>query len=139
MELQKIKQFRNTRSSYCVKNGIVLEELELGYAKVTKTITADDLNPLLYAHGGIYYAVADTACGSAVISHGHMVVTVSGSYNYFRSAREGDTIICEAREVKHGKTICVSECTITNQDGTLLGNGSFTFYQLEQKVPELSY
>ena len=139
MELQKIKQFRNTRSSYCVKNGIVLEELELGYAKVTKTITADDLNPLLYAHGGIYYAVADTACGSAVISHGHMVVTVSGSYNYFRSAREGDTIICEAREVKHGKTICVSECTITDQDGTLLGNGSFTFYQLEQKVPELSY
>ena len=138
MELQKIKQFRNTRSSYCVKNGIVLEELELGYAKVTKTITADDLNPLLYAHGGIYYAVADTACGSAVISHGHMVVTVSGSYNYFRSAKEGDTIICEAREVKHGKTICVSECTITDQDGTLLGNGSFTFYQLEQKVPELS-
>lgn len=138
MELQKIKQFRNTRSSYCVKNGIVLEELELGYAKVTKTITADDLNPLLYAHGGVYYAVADTACGSAVISHGHMVVTVSGSYNYFRSAKEGDTIICEAREVKHGKTICVSECTITDQDGTLLGNGSFTFYQLEQKVPELS-
>lgn len=136
MELQKIKEFRNTRSTYCVKNGIYLEELGPGYAKVTKTVTADDLNPLQYAHGGVYFAVADTACGSAVISHGHMVVTVSGSYNYFRSAKEGDTLICEAREVKHGKTICVSECTITDQEGTLLGNGSFTFYQLEQKVPE---
>ena len=137
MELQKIKKFRNTRSSYCVKNGIQLEELELGYAKVTKTVTADDLNPLMYAHGGVYFAVADTACGSAVISHGQMVVTVSGSYNYFRSAKEGDTIICEAHEVKHGKTICVSECTITDQEGTLLGNGSFTFYPLDQKVPDI--
>ena len=137
MDLQKIKEFRNTYSSYCVKNGIHLEELELGYAKVTKTVTADDLNPLMYAHGGVYFAVADTACGSAVISHGQMVVTVSGSYNYFRSAKEGDTIICEAHDVKHGKTICVSECTVTDQDGTLLGNGSFTFYQLDQKVPDI--
>ena len=137
MELQKIQQFRNTRSTYCVKHGIYLETLEKGYARVTKTITADDLNPLQYAHGGVYYAVADTACGSAVISHGHMVVTVSGSYNYFRSAKEGDTIICEAREVKHGKTICVSECTIKDQTGALLGNGSFTFFQLEETVPDV--
>jgi acyl-CoA thioesterase len=137
MDLQKIRFFRNTRSTYCVKHGIYLEELRTGYARVIKTITADDLNPLQYAHGGVYYAVADTACGSAVISHGQMVVTVSGSYNYFRSAKEGDTIICEAREVKHGKTICVSECTITDQNGILLGNGNFTFYQLEESVPDL--
>ena len=137
MELERIRHFRNTRSTYCVKHGIHLEELRLGYAKVTKTITADDLNPLMYAHGGVYFAVADTASGSAVISHGHMVVTVSGSYNYFRSAKEGDTIICEAHEVKHGKTICVSECTIVDQNGNLLGNGTFTFFQLEQKVPEI--
>ena len=137
MDLQKIRFFRNTRSTYCVKHGIYLEELRTGYARVIKTITADDLNPLHYAHGGVYYAVADTACGSAVISHGQMVVTVSGSYNYFRSAKEGDTIICEAREVKHGKTICVSECTITDQNGILLGNGNFTFYQLEESVPDL--
>ncbi|MBQ2995717.1 MAG: PaaI family thioesterase [Oscillibacter sp.] len=137
MDIQKIKHFRNTRSTYCVKHGIYLEELSKGHAKVTKTVTADDLNPLQYAHGGVYYAVADTACGSAVISHGHMVVTVSGSYNYFRSAKEGDTIICEAHEVKHGKTICVSECTIKDQNEVLLGNGSFTFYQLEQLVPDI--
>lgn len=137
MDLQKIQHFRNTRSTYCVKNGIYLEELRPGYARVTKTITADDLNPLQYAHGGVYYAVADTACGSAVISHGYMAVTVSGSYNYFRSAKEGDTIICEGREVKHGQTICVSECTIVDQAGNLLGNGSFTFYLLDQPVPDV--
>lgn len=137
MDLQKIKEFRNTRSTYCVKNGIHLDELRPGYAKASKTVTADDLNPLKYAHGGVYYAVADTAGGSAVISHGYMAVTVCGSYNYFRSAKEGDTIICEAHEVKHGQTVCVSECTITDQNGTLLGNGSFTFYVLDEPVPDI--
>ena len=137
MDLQKIKEFRNTRSTYCVKNGIHLEELTPGCARVTKTVTADDLNPLQYAHGGVYFAVADTACGSAVISHGRMAVTVSGNYNYFRSAKAGDTLICEAHEVKHGKTISVCECTITDQEGTPLGNGTFTFFQLDQEVPHL--
>ena len=137
MDFKKFIEYRNTSNPFAQNMGLVTEEASLGYARLTKIVTEKDMNPFQNAHGGVYFAVADTAGGSAVISHGHMVVTVSGSYNYFRSAKEGDTIICEAHEVKHGKTICVSECTIVDQDGNLLGNGTFTFFQLEQKVPEL--
>lgn len=33
-----------------------------------------------------------------------------------------------------GRTIGVYDVRITNQDGTLLGTGTFTFYRLDQKL-----
>ena len=133
MDFQKIIDFRN-KSPYCLKNGIRLEELSLGCAKVTKEVTEDDLNPLGYAHGGVYFAVADTACGNAVSSYGYMTVTVNADYHFMRSAKVGDTIIAEAMEIKHGKTLCVLDCTVKDQKGTLLGKGTFTFFLLDQKI-----
>jgi acyl-CoA thioesterase len=43
-------------------------------------------------------------------------------------------LTAEAREVKTGRTICVFEVQITDQNGTLLGNGAFTFYKLDQEI-----
>ena len=67
-------------------------------------------------------------------SHGHRAVTVNCNYNFMRSAKVGDTLTAEAREIKAGKTLCVYDVHITDQNGTLLGTGTFTFYQLEQEI-----
>ncbi|MDO4316040.1 MAG: PaaI family thioesterase [Oscillospiraceae bacterium] len=134
MDFQKLADFRNTHNPFARRLGIVVEEIGPGRARVTKTVTAEDLNPVGRAHGGVYFSMADTACGSAMASHGHMAVTVNASYNYFRSANAGDILTAEAAEVKSGKTICVYDVRITDQNGTLLGTGSFTFYRLEQTI-----
>lgn len=134
MDFQKMADFRNTHNPFAQRLGIFVEELGPGYARVTKTVTAEDLNPVGRAHGGIYFSMADTACGSAMASHGHAAVTVNAGYNYFRSANVGDTLTAEAAEVKSGKTICVYDVRITDQNGALLGTGSFTFYQMEQTI-----
>ena len=55
-------------------------------------------------------------------------------YNCFRSARVGDRLTAEGRGVKHGQTVCVFEVRITEQSGTLLGTGTFTFYSLSEKL-----
>ena len=124
----------NTHNPYAHRLGIFVEEIGPGYARVTKTITPEDLNPLNFAHGGVYFSMADTACGSAMASHGHMAVTVNASYNYFRSAVPGDTLTAVATEVKSGKTICVYEVTVRDQNGRLLGSGTFTFYLLKKEL-----
>ena len=82
----------------------------------------------------IYFSMADTACGSAAASYGYLAVTVSSQYNFLRSAVPGDTLTAQAREVKRGKTICVFDVRITDQQEKLLGTGSFTFYLLDQKT-----
>lgn len=134
MDFQKLADYRNTHNPYAQRLGIYVEEIGPGRARVSKTVTAEDLNPLNTAHGGVYFSMADTACGSAMASHGYLAVTVNASYNYFRSAQVGDKLTAEATEVKTGKTICVYDVRITDQRGTLLGTGSFTFYRLEQEI-----
>lgn len=134
MDFQKLADYRNTHNPHAQRLDIYVEEIGPGYARVTKTVAAEDLNPLNFAHGGIYFSMADTACGSAMASHGYLAVTVNASYNYFRSAEAGDKLTAEATEVKTGKTICVYDVRITDQRGTLLGTGSFTFYRLEQEI-----
>lgn len=134
MDFQKILAYRNANNPAVTRLGIFVTELGPGCAKVTKTIGPEDLNPLNVPHGGIYFSMADTACGSAMATHGRVAVTMNASYNFFRSANLGDTLTAEATEVKAGKTVCVYEARVSDQNGTLLGAGTFTFFQTEQEI-----
>lgn len=78
--------------------------------------------------------MADTACGSAAASYGTIAVTVNASYNFLRSAEMGDFLIAEAKVAKCGQTIAVFDVQITNQKGVLLGNGTSTFYRLDEEL-----
>ena len=134
MKYQQMADYRNSHNPYVQRQGIFVEEIGPGYARVTKTVVPEDANPLGVPHGGVYFTMADTACGSAMASYGYKAVTMNAGYNFFRSANVGDRLTAEAREVKHGQTVCVFEVRITEQSGTLLGTGTFTFYSLSEKL-----
>ena len=134
MNYQKMADYRNSHNPYVQRQGVFVEEISPGYARVTKTVVPEDANPLGVPHGGVYFTMADTACGSAMASYGYKAVTMNAGYNFFRSANVGDCLTAEAREVKHGKTVCVFEVRITDQNGVLLGTGTFTFYSLPEKL-----
>ena len=129
VDYKRLIEIRNARNNFTKKLGIRLEALSAGYARAVKIVEEDDLNPLGRTHGG-----ADNAAGSAMSARGYMAVTLNASYSFFRSASVGERLIAEASEVKTGKTICVYDVRVTNQDGDLLGTGTFTFFQLEQKL-----
>ena len=134
MNYQKMADYRNSHNPYVQRQGVFVEEISPGYARITKTVVPEDANPLGVPHGGVYFTMADTACGSAMASYGYKAVTMNAGYNFFRSANVGDCLTAEAREVKHGKTVCVFEVHITDQNGALLGTGTFTFYSLSEKL-----
>ena len=134
MNYQQMADYRNSHNPYVQRQGIFVEEIGPGYARVTKTVVPEDANPLGVPHGGVYFTMADTACGSAMASYGYKAVTMNAGYNFFRSANVGDRLTAEAGEVKHGQTVCVFEVRITEQSGTLLGTGTFTFYSLSEKL-----
>lgn len=134
MDMQKILEYRNARNRFCQRIGITVTELSPGYAKVVKTVTEDDLNPVDVAHGGLYFTMADNAAGSAMAAYGTRAVTLNAQYNFMRPARTGDTLTAVAQESKHGGTICVYEVRITDQNDNLTGTGTFTFYDLKQPL-----
>lgn len=134
MDLKKLAEFRNANNPFASLLGIRVEEIGQGTARVTLHLEDRHLNPVGVPHGGVYFSMADTACGSAMASHGYYAVTVSTSYEFLRSGRPGDTLTAEAAEIKGGRTLCVFSVRITNQEGTLLGSGTFTFYKLDREI-----
>ena len=135
MDFEKLLKYRNESSPYTKWCGIVTHEIKEGYAYLTKEVVAEDMNMFQNAHGGSIFALADTAAGAAAASHGFKSVTINCTYHYMRGAFLGDTLTAIARETKHGRTICVYDVEIKNQDDKLLGTGTFTYFLTDEPLP----
>jgi len=76
--------------------GIEILECDIGRCKLGMTIRKDMLNSMNKAHGGISYALADTAFGFAANTHGKFAVSIETSINHIEALNEGDYIIAES-------------------------------------------
>lgn len=76
--------------------GIEILECELGRCKVGMTIRQEMLNSMGKAHGGVSYAIADTAFGFAANTHGKYAVSIETSINHIEALEEGDYLVAES-------------------------------------------
>jgi len=76
--------------------GIELIELGEGRALTRMTVRADMLNGHALAHGGLIFALADTAFACACNSFGPMTVGASADIVFVSPARAGDVLVAEA-------------------------------------------
>jgi len=77
--------------------GIEILEVEIGYCKLGMRIRKNMLNSMQKAHGGITYALADTAFGFATNTHGRFSVSIETSINHIEALKKGDYIIAETQ------------------------------------------
>jgi len=103
-----------------------LVELSKGYAKVSAKLKPEYLNFNNIVFGGIVMAVADQAFAYGTNS----VITpnVASQFNihFVASADVKDELIAECRVVRAGRRVCISEMTLTNQDGKLIAKATGT-------------
>lgn len=137
MDCEWLREYRNAKNPFGRRLGIYVEELSPGRAKVTKTVTEEDLNPVNIPHGGVYFSMADIACGAAAAAHGNVAVTINCSFSFLKSAKTGDVLTAEARELQSGKSICVLEARVTGQPGELFAVGTFTFRRTDRPIEDL--
>lgn len=76
--------------------GIEIVRVELGYCQVKMKVRKEMLNSMQKAHGGITYALADTAFGFAANTHGNYAVSIETSINHIEAVQEGDELIAES-------------------------------------------
>ena len=134
MDYERLRAFRNERNPFPRRLGIYVEELRPGYARAVKTVTEEDLNPLQVTHGGGYYTLADTACGSGMAAYGTMAVTINSAFSFLKSAQAGERLTAEARELPGGRSVCVLEVRVTGGEGELFATGTFTFRRLDKPI-----
>lgn len=78
--------------------GIGIEEVRAGYARLAMTATAAMLNGHRTVHGGMIFALADTAFAYACNSRNVSTVAQQASISFLGPAKEGDRLVAEAKE-----------------------------------------
>lgn len=110
--------------------GIRFRKLDEGYAELEMPMEDRKRNIYGMAHGGVLYTLLDTSSGFAVRSYGDRVVTLTGTVNYLVAGKETAYLLSKARVVRKGGHTAVVSAEVFDDKGTLLANGSFTFYVL---------
>ena len=85
-----------SQDAYSSWLGIEILSCEIGRVKVGMTIRKEMLNSMNKAHGGISYALADTAFGFSANTHGRYAVSIETSINHIEALSLGDYITAEA-------------------------------------------
>jgi acyl-CoA thioesterase len=106
--------------------GMELVELSDGYARVTMKLKPEHVNFNGMIFGGIVMSLADQAFAYGTNS----VITpnVASQFNihFAAGASVGDQLTAECRVIRSGKRVCISEMTVTNQDGKLIAKATGT-------------
>ncbi len=100
--------------------GMALEEVAPGYARLRMTVRADMLNGHGTCHGGLVFALADSAFAFACNSHDVVTVAAGCSVEFLAPSHEGDELVAVAeerfREGRHG----VYDVEVRRADGALV-------------------
>ena len=76
------------------------------------------------------YTMADCAAGIVINTDGRRHVTQGSNMHYLKNRTEG-VIRAAGRVVHRGKTTSLVRVEITDEAGTLLASGEFTFFCLD--------
>jgi acyl-CoA thioesterase len=79
--------------------GIVIEEAREGYARLSMLVRAEMLNGHGIVHGGMVFALADTAFAYVCNGRNEKTVAAQASIAFLGSASEGEMLIAEAGEL----------------------------------------
>lgn len=114
--------------------GIEMQVLEEGYGLARMPFRDSLTNSYKMLHGGSLYSLADIVAGIVGCMGGQYVMTVSGSMNFMAPAINTGYIYCEAKEVRRGEHLVIFDVKLTDDDGKILDNGSFTFFRTGKTV-----
>ena len=97
--------------------GIVIEEARDGYARLSMAVRADMLNGHRIVHGGMVFALADTAFAYVCNGGNEKTVAAQASIIFLGSAEEGEMLVAEAEEVASAGRSGVTRVAVRTSDG----------------------
>ncbi len=105
---------------------ITVVDIGIGYSVLEMNIDTKHMNPFGGVHGGGYAALADCTGYWAIYGDldENIGLTTLDLYVNNLTATKTSKIIAKGRRIKTGKTICMAEVCIYDENGVLLCEGS---------------
>jgi acyl-CoA thioesterase len=97
--------------------GIKIEEARHRYARVSMIVRPDMLNGHGIAHGGLIFALADSAFAYVCNGGNHASVAAQASIVFLDKVTQGETLIAEAEEVVREGRAGVTRVSVRTSDG----------------------
>ncbi|MFI3247867.1 MAG: PaaI family thioesterase [Rikenellaceae bacterium] len=114
--------------TFANENGVVLDELNDDFAKMSIKIEKRHLNGGATAHGAVIFLLADITMAAMANHKQFPSVSIQSDIRFFAAAFEGDTITAQAVEVFGRKSLNNCRVTIVNQNGDMIAVAEGMFY-----------
>ena len=105
-----------------LSNSLGVELRAIGTSRATMSLTVGDdmVNGHAICHGGVVFALADSASAYASNSWGPDAVTAMASVEYFSPALQGETLTATAQETQRVGRKALVDVAVTGPDGRLI-------------------
>jgi len=104
-----------------------------GRSVVQLTVRPEMLNGFGIAHGGIAYALADSALAFAANAHGVKSVSVETSISHTRPCAVGDVLTATAQELNLSARFGIYEVRVENSQGQMVATFKGTVYRTGER------
>ena len=95
--------------------GVELISISEGQCSLKVTVHSEMLNGFKNAHGGITYALSDSALAFASNSYGIHCVSIETKISHIRPVFEGDELLVKCEEISRTKSLGHYDVKILNQ------------------------
>ena len=109
--------FAQDRNAHAM--GMVVTTVAPGAATVEMTVVASMVNGLDVCHGGVIFALADTAMAFASNARGGTNLAAHAAIDWLAPARVGHALTASANETFHDGRIGFYDVTVSGPDGTI--------------------
>jgi acyl-CoA thioesterase len=108
-------QYQRDRAAQAL--GIELVEVAAGSVRLAMTVRSDMLNGVGTCHGGVVFALADTAFAYACNSYGIPMVAAGASIEFLAPSVEGERLTATATETSRGERHGIYDVAVTDRAG----------------------
>ncbi|MDH5557375.1 MAG: hydroxyphenylacetyl-CoA thioesterase PaaI [Alphaproteobacteria bacterium] len=118
--------------------GVRIEEVRPHYARATMTVRDDMLNSHGVCHGGMIFALADTAFAYASNSENRATLAISCNISFSAAVPLGEELTAVAEKRSRGGRTGIYDVTVSGADGNIVALFRGNSYQVRgESVPGL--
>lgn len=134
MTPQELCRLMLAKDKFSAWMGLQIDEVGEGFCRLHYIVKDDMLNGFDIIHGGALFAASDSAFAFACNSHGRLTVALDVSISFTRSAKAGEILHVEARELHLGHKTGVYDIRTTNAKGELVCLFKGTAYRTSKAI-----
>lgn len=114
--------------------GLKVLSIAEGSACVQMEVTTDMLNGFDVLHGGVVFALADSAFAFAANARNNLTLALDAQISFLKKSGVGDILTATVEELHNGKTTGVYEVKVTNQSNELIAAFRGTAYRTGKEL-----